>query len=70
MSNPNALAPMQGLDTSAMIDTALATVSACDLNAIPDLSDVEMATAIGQLTATLRMLLAAIGHHTAPAPAS
>ena len=74
MTNPNGLTAMSVPDTSAMIDAALATVSACDLGTMPDLSDVEMATAIGQLTATLRMLLAAIDHRptstAAAAPAA
>jgi len=65
MTNPNEITPKPSPDTDAMIDTALATARVYDLCTVPDLSDIEMATAIGQLTATLNMLLAAIGHRPA-----
>jgi hypothetical protein len=65
MTDPNGIVPTRNPNTDAMIDTALAAVRAYDLSAMLDLNEVEMATAIGRLTATLDMLLAAIGQRPA-----
>lgn len=48
-----------------MIDIALAMTGTYERGAMPDMSEIEMAIAIGQLTATINLLAAALGRHPA-----
>jgi len=45
----------------AVIEAAKKTVDDLDMETVCDMSEVEMAAVIGRLTATLSMLIAAVG---------
>lgn len=63
MTNLNLTAPILTDQAEAMLDTAQATAREFDMATVPDMNEVEMATAIGQLTATLNLLIAALRTH-------
>jgi hypothetical protein len=64
MTNLNSTAPILTGQAEAMLDTAQATAREFDMSTVPDMNEVEMATAIGQLTATLNLLIAALRPRT------
>jgi hypothetical protein len=60
MATLNADKAMNG-QTQALVEAARQMVRGYDPSDVPSMDEVEMATAIGRLTATLTMLIAAVG---------